>query len=363
MLFRSRPVRGLLALLAALALLVSANAALGGSASPQALVVYDGFDRADAASLGTADTGQTWTTRSGTASIQSGTAVLDGGGYALASLDAGVADGTASVTMSSVGDEFWLVVRLSDSANYWRFGVQTGTGQYALQQIVGNALGTTSTSSVAPQAGDVLSCALASSSITCSVDGTPVASATDSFNATATEYGLAAFQSPDAAFDTFTVTDAAQLPALEHPATVEQGETFALSGDGCFGAVTGGLDGAGNDWAEVSVADASGAWSVELTVPADASTGEFTWAVECVLAGQSYPASGIEVVAEPEPTTSSTEPEPTTSSTEPEPTTSSTQVGGTGDTGGGGTTTQAPQRSTSTSAPAGAVAQSPSFTG
>lgn len=346
MLFRSRPVRGLFALLAALALLVPANAALGG-----AVVVYDGFDRPDAADLGTAPTGQDWSTV-GSASIVSGTAVLDGGGYDLTSLDAGVADGTVSVSMPSVGDEFWLVARLSDSDNYWRFGVQTGgTGQYVLQQVVGNLLGSPTLdvlASVTPQAGDVLSCTLASS-ITCSVDGVAVVSTADAFNATATSHGLAAYLSPDAAFDDFVVTEDGPLPPLEHPASVEQGETFTLSGDDCYGEVTGGLDGAGTAWADVSLADASGAWSVELTVPADAPTGEFTWDVECVVASQSYPASTVEIVApEPEPTTS---------------TTLDGDTGGTGSTGGGTPTTQAPERSTSTSAAAGAVAQSPSFTG
>ncbi len=350
--FLPRPVRGILALIVATALVLPAHGAFGGSAGPQAIAAYDGFDRADGVGLGTSDTGQEWTTHAGTASIVSGAAVL-GAGYGLASLDAGASAGRVSVTMPSVGAEFWLVVRLSDATNYWRFGRQAGGGgQYVLQQVVGNSLGSPSLdvlASVSPQAGDVVGCELTSSAMTCSVDGVPVVSTADAFNRTATRHGLAAFDSPEATFDQFTVIDEAPLAALDHPSVVEQGETFTLSGDGCFGDVIGGLEGPDTGWADVELTDVSGSWSVELTVPADNPIGEFDWDVVCVLASQSYPASTIEIVEPPAQPTSST--------------TSIPDDGPTDTTDETPTTTVAGRRATSTTAPARAAAQSPSFTG
>jgi hypothetical protein len=174
---------------------------------PSGAVVFDSFSRADGA-LGNAETGQPWAVRSGSASVSGATAVL-GGGYGLASVDSGVANAVVSVRMQSIGSEFWLVSRLSDGANYWRFG-RTAGGPYTLQKIVNNGLAAATVdvkATVVPEAGDVLSCTTTSASLVCSVDGVTVLQTSDTFNNSATSQGLAAFQSP-AAFDDYTVKQA-----------------------------------------------------------------------------------------------------------------------------------------------------------
>ncbi|MEZ5349725.1 MAG: hypothetical protein R2714_11025 [Microthrixaceae bacterium] len=51
-------------------------------------------------------------------------------------LDSGTADSTVSMSVPVAGAESWLVVRASDSGNYWRFG-RFGGDSYSLQQIRG----------------------------------------------------------------------------------------------------------------------------------------------------------------------------------------------------------------------------------
>jgi hypothetical protein len=93
------------------------------------------------------------------------------------------------------------------------------------------------------------------------------------------------------------------LPEMQYPAQVEQGATFTVSGTGCAengvgGQVVGGLEGS-LGWDDVNVAaDANGNWSVELTVPANATTGEYEWDVQClnVLNSPFYPFNSIEIV-------------------------------------------------------------------
>ena len=86
----------------------------------------------------------------------------------------------------------------------WRSPGRWQDGPYQLQQIVGNALGTpsvTTSATVAAAAGDRMACKLSSSAITCSVNGTVVASSVNSFNATARNVGFAAGTGAPARFD------------------------------------------------------------------------------------------------------------------------------------------------------------------
>ena len=88
---------------------------------PAGSPVVDGFDRADAASLGVASTGQVWSNLAGGSAgvVGPGGAVS---GYSTATIDGGGADGVVSVTLAEPSAESWLVLRVSDGANYWRFG-------------------------------------------------------------------------------------------------------------------------------------------------------------------------------------------------------------------------------------------------
>ncbi|MGH9157477.1 MAG: IPT/TIG domain-containing protein, partial [Acidimicrobiales bacterium] len=165
-------------------------------------LVIDSFNRADSPILGLADTGQVWSVPIGIAGVVSQAAETAAAGYSLALVNGGTATGTASITAATATLEFWLIVRASDSANYWRFG-RSGGGTYQLQQVVGNAIGVVVTSAVVPAAGDRLSCQYAPAGLTCSVNGTVVANTADLFNAGATQVGFAAFSA--ARFDDLLV--------------------------------------------------------------------------------------------------------------------------------------------------------------
>ena len=176
----------------------------GQSGTP---LVADTFNRADSGALGVADTGQSWTAHHGTASIDAGTARL-GSDFVLASLDSGTSVGAAEVRVTAPADQFWLIVRLANDTNYWRFGRWQG-GTYQLQQIRANALGTPQIDTPAvrtAQPGDVLKCVLLNPGLTCSVNGTVVATTTDAFNVESTRVGLSGYLAPTARFDDFLVT-------------------------------------------------------------------------------------------------------------------------------------------------------------
>src|SRR5688572_4136498 len=101
--------------------------------------VSDSFNRANSSTLGIADTGQPWTIHAGDAYISSGTAAF-GTGFVLTSLDAGTSEGVVQVLVSAPADEFWLILRMENTANYWRFGRWRGE-TYQLQQVIGNNIG------------------------------------------------------------------------------------------------------------------------------------------------------------------------------------------------------------------------------
>lgn len=178
-------------------------------------VVQDRFNRANSTTLGTAETGQAWTTWKGEARIASQQAELRSSTYSLAVLDSGTATGAATVTVPAASSELWLVLRASDSANYWRFG-RWKDGAYELQQVVKNKVGSpalTRSATVSAVGGDVLSCQL-ESTITCSVNGITVVSTPDGFNATARFVGLAANGRAVTRFDDFSVAVASGAPDL-----------------------------------------------------------------------------------------------------------------------------------------------------
>ena len=207
-------VRGVVAVIAAILLL----AGLPVVASAQAQGARDTFARPDSAmSLGVADTGQAWTAHAGTWGIDDGRAYASSSGYALATLDAGLDEAIVSAEVDAVDDEFWLVLRLSDSANYWRFGRWAGQA-YQLQQIRDNGLGSpalTVSNEVTPAAGDVLDCRVTPTLLSCSVNGTEVVRTDDAFNASATRVGFAVYdpsQPSSARFDSLTVVTAPPLP-------------------------------------------------------------------------------------------------------------------------------------------------------
>lgn len=223
---------------------------------PAGAVVMDGFARADAATLGQAQTGQAWAMWSGSASIDAEQALVPPGAYALAVLDSGISDGTASLKVPAASSEYWLVVRAADAANYWRFG-RRENGAYQLQQVVANALGSpalTSLTTVTPAAGDTLSCRLASA-LTCSVNGTAVVRTASTFNATARFVGLAAVATTPTRFDDLLVS------------TPQPGPDLAVAVAAAAGTVGAGAPASWSVTVSNHGTTAAGATSATVTVP------------------------------------------------------------------------------------------------
>lgn len=195
------------------------------------VVVSDTFTRANSSALGVADSGQTWTAHYGSASIENGAARL-GSSFVLATLDSGKSKGDAEVKLIEPANEFWLIVRFINDANYWRFGRWQG-GAYQLQQITGNALGAPQIqpgATVQPAAGDVLRCVLNSPGLTCSVNGSVIATTTDAFGATATRIGLSGYLAANARFDNLNMTasDPPDLSVrLDGPAFIYAGSSIS----------------------------------------------------------------------------------------------------------------------------------------
>jgi uncharacterized repeat protein (TIGR01451 family) len=184
---------------------------------PEGAVVVDDFTRPDAWSMGSAPTGQTWEVWQGTARVAGNQALASEPGYTLAVLDSGTSTGSATISVPTLGSDFWVIARASNSGNYWRFGRSDGGG-YELQQIRDWALGApavTVLGTVTPSAGDTLECRLMAG-ITCSVNGTAVASSADTFNSGARHMGFAAYGAsvPPVRFDAFRVATPSAAPDL-----------------------------------------------------------------------------------------------------------------------------------------------------
>jgi hypothetical protein len=165
--------------------------------------VVDTFNRPDGL-LGAADSGQPWVVHVGMPTIGAHTA-SPGSGYVLATVNSG--DGSGDVTVKAVqsSDNFWVVFRLSDWGNYWRFGRWPGE-PYQLQRIQGQmATVVPILTNVMAANGDLLRCVYWLEDIQCSVNGVVVARTFDGFNEQAAGVGLSAYAAPGTRFDDFRV--------------------------------------------------------------------------------------------------------------------------------------------------------------
>jgi hypothetical protein len=171
---------------------------------PQEALIVDRFNRPNSTALGVAETGQVWTAHYAGIGIQQDRAAL-GAGFTLATLDAAASTVDVSATVVTTANEFWLVLRLSDASNYWRFG-RRGGQEYELQQVRAGAIVVppiTTFDNIVPADGDRLSCRVKVTAIDCAVNDLMVARTADPFNQDATRVGLSGYQALSARFDDF----------------------------------------------------------------------------------------------------------------------------------------------------------------
>ena len=185
--------------LAAILSLVPSGGSSGG--------VTDSFNRADnASSLGTADTGQTWTALASTWGISSNQAYNPGAGAnAPAVLDSGKSDCTIQVTIATQAGDSGLSFRATDANNF--FEVTFSTTQYQVWKIVAGAFTNLASGTITGANGDVLKVVLSGSTIQIFQNGVQLGTnITDAFNQTATKHGLSQVSgSAGARWDNFSV--------------------------------------------------------------------------------------------------------------------------------------------------------------
>jgi len=153
--------------------------------------IGDTFDRADAAGLGTATTGQAWAASAGVFNLAAG--------YAVPSTNAN----TRSVTESSspncavssdvyfnAGDQAWLVGRFVDGNNYIRAGV-ANTGNVTIQRIQAGAATGLVTGNKA-KSGDRIELVMVGDKLSLYVNEYLYCYINDSFNQSATQVGIQA---------------------------------------------------------------------------------------------------------------------------------------------------------------------------
>jgi len=197
-------------------------------AIPSGALLVDTFDRPDSPTLGTANTGQTWTQHFQPFSLRTGIAFAPAG-FALSSLDTGSAVNRTTIILNKPGPEFWMLVRFEHSATYWRFG-RRQQGSYQIQQVVNNEIASPAVTTLAtatPAPGDVLICDNTSSQVECSVNGVAVVRASTSAGNTATRVGISSYQGDVALFDDLVITGPPPLPDL---AVTVSGPTSANAG-------------------------------------------------------------------------------------------------------------------------------------
>jgi hypothetical protein len=91
-------------------------------------IATETFARADAAELGNAGSGQTWTASIGTFNISGNSAVPSAAADTVAYVQTDVAGHWATVQVAVLRNSapHWVVVRLVDCLNYYRFGTTPG---------------------------------------------------------------------------------------------------------------------------------------------------------------------------------------------------------------------------------------------
>lgn len=161
-------------------------------AAASKIIVFDSFDRADATSLGTADTGQTWTIPFDGVGIKDNQAYMPTINWnCMAYIDAGVADGIKlSMTLDVIhgAAECSILVKYQDASNY-NF-VQLAYGNIYIKKKVANTVTTVDTTAHTLVAGQKLSVVVDGTTYSTYIDGVQKSSATVSELASNTKSGI-----------------------------------------------------------------------------------------------------------------------------------------------------------------------------
>lgn len=152
----------------------------------------DSFARANAASLGTAESGQVWASSAGTFTISGRGAVPTSSANTRAHFDVSVVDAMATVEITGPNTvQHWLVARLVNGANYYRLGI-AWDGRLSLERVTAGAVTILATVlPSAPASGTEISLKCKGSALEAFVNGVTATSVNDSTHA-GTSFGIQA---------------------------------------------------------------------------------------------------------------------------------------------------------------------------
>ncbi len=171
------------------------------------VIVFDSFTRADAATIGTADSGQSWTTQSGTMGISGNTCNSQTTGNNIATIDPGLAQFDVSVTISVIGTSYFLVFNYQDTSNFWRIGL-SGGALYLHKIVAGSIVLNYNVPGIIPVAGSKLRIARKGKFFTAYYNDRIIDSLLDAQFASNTKVGLQATGAAATSFDNFIVCQA-----------------------------------------------------------------------------------------------------------------------------------------------------------
>lgn len=155
--------------------------------------ITDSFNRADStSSVGTTDTGQAWSTLSGTCGISSNEFYASAvtGAQACAVIDSGITDVRVKVTPTVFSSNRYIGVvgRCVDDSNYYL--AQADTASSSLYKKVAGAFTQLGGFGAAAVAGDVLELRCVGTTISLYLNGSSLISVTDSSLTTGTKCGI-----------------------------------------------------------------------------------------------------------------------------------------------------------------------------
>ena len=175
-------------------------------------IAGDSFARADAASLGTADSGHAWTAGAGAFAIVSRAAQPPTSANHVSTINTGVTDHWATVRLDSAAGftaQQYVLGRYADGSNYYRLGFATAGGILSLQKIIATdpfvvGIGSWSITAAEKQPGMVIGLRCVGTTLRVYVNDVEVGSVTDSTHTTSTRAGIQA-NGPAATFRNFRV--------------------------------------------------------------------------------------------------------------------------------------------------------------